>query len=132
MSELEKKSNSDNASVLESKERAVFCARMLYASRAADICILHVGEVLHITDYFVIATGGSVRQVKGMTSFLEDELKKKKIKILGLEGYEAGRWVLIDIEDVVIHLMVGDVRSFYDLELLWGDCPRISWHTEKE
>lgn len=78
-----------------------------------------------VTDYFIICSADSDRGVKTIVDNIEKKLKELGLKIMGIEGYTEGRWVLIDTSDVIIHVFYDPVRRFYDLEGLWIDAPRI-------
>ena len=78
-----------------------------------------------MADYMVVASGASSRQVTAMAEHLEFKLKQKKIDILGLEGLRQADWVLIDANDVIVHIFRPEVREFYGLERMWaGDGPQ--------
>lgn len=87
---------------------------------AADTILLDVREVTLIADYFVIATGGSERQVQALVESVQERLQEKGIKPLGVEGDAASGWVLLDYLDIVVHVFTAPVRRFYDLEGLWS------------
>jgi ribosome-associated protein len=74
-----------------------------------------------MADYMVIASGSSSRQVAAMAEHLETKLKQQKIDILGLEGLRQADWVLLDANDVIVHLFRPEVREFYGLERMWAD-----------
>lgn len=92
--------------------------------KAQDITVLDVHGVSDVTDVMVIASGSSNRQVKSMASAVVEKAKEHKYRPLGMEGEQAGEWVLVDLGDVVVHLMLPAVRDFYNLEKLWGDVAR--------
>ena len=73
-----------------------------------------------MADYMVVASGASSRQVAAMAEHLEFKLKQKKINILGLEGLRQADWVLIDANDVIVHIFRPEVREFYGLERMWA------------
>ena len=110
------------------------CAQILDENKLSDIEIFEVGGTIQITDYFVIATGLTSRHLLTAAADLSKELR-----VAGLvddrnenfhkEGHHAreGRWVLIDLDQIVVHLFLEESRKYYDLELLWGDCPRVDW-----
>jgi ribosome-associated protein len=106
---------------------ARLCARICDEQKLEDIAIIKVEGALQITDYFVVASGKSPRHLKAATDELLRELREAGAQRRGLEGYREGKWVLVDFADVVIHLFLKDSRSFYALEELWGDCPRMAW-----
>jgi ribosome-associated protein len=76
-------------------------------------------------DYFVICSGESTQQVKTISENIEHGLKQHKIKPLGVEGRGPGRWVLMDYNDVIVHVFERETREYYMLEKLWLDAPRI-------
>ena len=81
-------------------------------------------EVSNFTDFFVIASGSSQRQVQAIADSIEEELSKKKIPVWHLEGYREAQWVVVDYGDVIAHIFLEEKRSFYRLERLWGGAPR--------
>jgi len=131
VTEAQNKSISDSVPVPEGKELAVLCARLLDERRVRDLIIYDVGKVLQIADYFVIATGTSPRHLKRTADYVTAKLREAGLRPVGVEGYENARWVLFDYGDVVVHLMVEEARRFYNLELLWGDCPQVGWNENR-
>ncbi len=86
---------------------------------------MNVSEVTTIADLFVICSGRSERQVQGIADGVVEKAKASGRAPFGLEGYRAGRWVLIDLGDVIVHVFVPDERQLYRLERLWGDAPVV-------
>jgi len=93
--------------------------------KAVDVRVLDVRNLTVITDFMVIASGRSTRQVKALTDRLRAEVAKQGATIIGVEGEGQGEWVLVDAGDVVVHVMQPTVREFYQLEKLWEDRPRV-------
>ncbi|WP_144718319.1 ribosome silencing factor [Agrococcus jejuensis] len=91
-----------------------------------DIVGLDVSERLPLTDAFLLATGTSERQVSAIARAIEDDLFELGAKPLRREGRADGRWVLIDLGDLVVHVFHEDERQYYQLERLWRDCPAIA------
>jgi len=91
--------------------------------KGMDIQCLDVLNQTDITDYMVVASGSSNRQVKALANNVIDQARAIEVKPYGIEGMEQGEWVLIDLVDVVVHLMLPKVREFYDLERLWSMTP---------
>lgn len=79
-----------------------------------------------MTDFFVVATGTSSRQLRTVADHIKEKGKELGSARFGIEGYETGRWVLLDYVDCVIHVFDAETRSYYDLELLWGDAPKLT------
>jgi ribosome-associated protein len=93
--------------------------------KAEDILVLNVSEVTTITDLFVIVSGRGERQVQAIADAIVEKAKAAGRQPYGIEGYNAGRWVLIDLGDVVVHAFVPEEREIYRLERLWGDAPVV-------
>lgn len=103
------------------------CAKTADNKKAQNIIILDISKLTSITRYFVICTGINERQLHTIADEIEKELKKLSIKKYGIEGYQEAKWILIDYGDVIMHLFDKEMRSYYDLELLWGDAPQVKW-----
>ena len=118
---------SGGTETLDSKEIAILCAKIADAKKAEDILIFDVRKLTSITDFFVICNGFNERQLQSIAGEIESQLHSHGIHAVGIEGYTNGRWILMDYVDVVIHLFDREMRHFYDLELLWGDAPKLLW-----
>jgi ribosome-associated protein len=95
----------------------------IVAHKGLEPVILEVKDLCSFADFFFIASGRSSRQVLALAHHLEETLSLAGIKPLGVEGLEEGLWVLLDYNDVVIHLFYHPFREFYDLEGLWAEVP---------
>jgi ribosome-associated protein len=93
---------------------------------AADVKVFEVGEITHFTDYFILCSGQSSRQVQAIADGVEERLRQSKVKPAHVEGYATGQWVLMDYGDFVLHVFLGERRRFYGLERLWGDAPDMT------
>ena len=111
----------------ESREAAVAAARSASAKQAESVAILDVHGLIVITDFFVIASGETERQVKTIVEEVEKALRDLGRKPVRREGETEGRWVLLDYVDVVVHVFADEEREYYDLERLWRDAPRVGW-----
>lgn len=110
---------------IEAKEFALAAAKVAIERHCSDIVIMDLKGKSPATDYFVIATGTSDRQMRTVTDEISDIAKKAGIQRFGRAGYEQARWILLDFVDVVIHIFDAEYRDYYDLELLWGDSDRL-------
>ncbi len=108
-----------------SKEKALACARAAIDKNAENVKILDLSGLSGFTDYFVICSGTSDRQVQSIANAVEHAASVNNQEILSAEGYADGRWVLIDMGDVVVHVFLDALREYYDLETLWADAPRV-------
>ncbi|MTD58860.1 ribosome silencing factor [Amycolatopsis pithecellobii] len=107
------------------REMATVAAHAAADKKATDVVVLDVSEQLVITDIFVIASAPNERQVGAIVDEVEEKLRLAGHKPVRREGAREGRWVLLDYVDVVVHVQHDEERSFYGLERLWKDCPRI-------
>jgi len=107
------------------------CAREAYARRGEEIEVYDLRGVTDIADFFVIASGESRRQLQAIASGMQEAAGELDEKLLGLEGLDVGNWILLDFGDCVVHLFQKDVRRFYDLDMLWGDAPRVKWEENR-
>jgi ribosome-associated protein len=113
------------------REWARTAAKAASAKGGDDTVILEVGEVLAITDAFVISSGRNTRQVKTIAEEVESRLKVEGgISPLRVEGLGDSHWILLDYGDLVIHVFLDETREYYDLERLWSDAPRVAWEDE--
>ena len=109
----------------DGKDLALTCARLASEGKAEDIVIIDVQGISSFTDYFVVLSGRSTRHVQALAEQLENELRSKRIKTSGAEGLSEGTWVVLDFDDVIVHVFYHEQRDFYDLEGLWHDAPRV-------
>lgn len=110
-------------------ELAATCAQIAADTKAEDIIVLDVQGISSFTDYFVIMNGRSTRHVQGLAEAIEGELRSKRIKASHAEGLQEGMWVLLDFDDVVVHIFYYDQRDFYNLEGLWHDAKKVDLNT---
>ncbi|HVF58586.1 MAG TPA: ribosome silencing factor [Thermoanaerobaculia bacterium] len=94
--------------------------------KAQDLRVLHLGRVTDFTDYFLICSGTSDRQVQAIADAIQERLRAEKVRPLHVEGYNRAQWVLLDYGDLVVHVFQEEPRRFYALERLWGDAPDVT------
>ena len=109
---------------------AVEMAAIARASHVEDIAILDLRGASPITDYFLIGTGTSDRQIRAVAEELADHGKQVGQKAWRVAGRETADWIAMDFVDVVVHLFSREKRQYYDLELIWGGCPRVDRQPE--
>jgi len=105
---------------------ALAIARAGLDKKAEDVTVLDVRGLTSYADYFVVMTADSDRQAGAIADHVEQTMKAQGVAKVGVEGYEGGRWILVDYGDVVAHVMNRESRGFYDLEGLWADAPRFA------
>lgn len=102
--------------------------------RKAENCVaLNMQELTPMTDYYVICNGNNERQVQAIARAVKESAEKHDYEVKRTEGFEQGRWILLDLNDVVCHIFHKDERNYYNLDRLWGDAEQISLeHSEKD
>ena len=111
--------------VAKAKKTQQWIQNALEDAKTQNIAVLDVRKISDFTDYMVIATGTSNRHVQSSADKVVDTLRDHGVRPVGIEGKQLGDWVLIDVGDVVVHLMREQTRDFYNLEKLWSDAKRV-------
>ena len=109
----------------DSKIKSLLSAGAAVEKKANNLVLLEMKGIASFTDYFLICSGQSDRQVQAIAQRITEALEEKGLTPLGLEGVREGKWILMDYGDLVIHIFLDPVRRFYDLEGLWIDAPRV-------
>ncbi len=127
MSDSEARNAPDPSASIDSKEKAVQCALWALEKKAKGITLLQVGALTPIAEYFVICSGRSVRQTQAIVEHIRTSLKRELKEVpLGVEGENEGCWILIDCDDVIVHVFDEPTRDLYRLEKLWSDAPVVT------
>jgi len=108
-----------------SREKTLLLARLALDKKARQILLLNVGPLTTIAEYFIICSGVSVRHTRSIAQHVQTEAKGSGLLPLGVEGEEEGGWILLDYDDVVIHVFHEPTRELYSLEQLWSDAPHL-------
>ena len=119
--------------IIESKDslsRALLCVRVAVEYKGRHPVVLKVSEMSSFSDYFVIVSGRSSRQVTGIVEHIERKCREEGFRPIGIEGKQEGQWVLMDFGDVIVHVFYDPVREFYDLESLWSEAQQIELEPE--
>lgn len=106
-------------------ELAQICASAALGTQAEDLVILDVRGLATFTDYCVIMNGKSTRHVQALAEAIEVALRSKRVKASTAEGLAEGLWVLLDFDDVIVHIFYHEQRKFYNLEGLWSDAKQV-------
>jgi ribosome-associated protein len=115
----------DDPRTMTARAKALWIARLAVDFKALDLVVLDVSGLSSFADFFVICSGKSSRQAQGISDNILESLGKEKVKPLGVEGHREGQWVLMDYEDVIVHIFYEPVRLLYDLESLWSEAERV-------
>ena len=122
---VDKKTIQDEAAAF-----AVASARLSRDTNCEDIVVLDLRDVSPVTDYFVICTGSSDRQMRAVGDEICDYGKSEGQRVWHVAGEDSGQWIVLDFVDVVMHIFDESHRKYYDLELIWGDAPRVDWNPD--
>ena len=93
-----------------------------------DIAVMDVRKLTSMTNYMIVASANSTRQCKAIADNVREKIKEKGYTIRGTEGDKEGEWVLVDLDDIVVHLMIPTTRAYYNLEQLWGEAESRRGH----
>jgi len=94
--------------------------------KAQDLRVLKLSQISSLADYFLICSGNNERQVQAIADAVVERLRAEKVRPHHIEGYQPGRWVLLDYGDFVVHVFDESTRVFYALEKLWADAPDVT------
>lgn len=93
--------------------------------KAQDILVLEAGKITSLFDYMIIASANSTRQTKALANHVQEKVKAAGGKVYSIEGEQTGEWLLVDLGDVVVHIMQPTIREYYDLESLWAESSAV-------
>lgn len=113
------------------KERLLLCINAILQKKAKNIVVLNLKEISAFTDYMIICSGTSERQVQAIAQEIQQFLKKANIRPMGVEGEANGQWILLDYDVIIISVFHEPIRAFYDIENLW-EAPRMKVDENKK
>lgn len=112
----------------EARDLAISAARFADDLKATDVLILQVGDVISLTEYFVIVSASNRRLVDALVNDIEAKVRAEQGRSpIRVEGAKELQWVLIDYGDVIVHVFLAEIREFYEIERLYNDVPKIDW-----
>ncbi len=114
------------ASPVQVAEHARRAATLCADNKAQDVLLLDLHGVTDMADFFIVATGTSDTHVRSVAQHVVEGMAKAGLKAYHIEGAETGRWVLVDFVDFVVHVFHPSMRSYYQIERLWGDAPAVA------
>lgn len=124
---MAKSKSTSKGKKLTPRQFAAAAARLAEERHCSDIALLDLRGISPVTDYFLIVTGTSDRQMRSVGDEIADLGAAGGHRLYHAVGKNAAQWILFDFVDVVVHLFDSEHRSYYDLELIWGDAPRVRW-----
>ncbi len=108
------------------EEKTKICYNAVIDKQGNNVVVLDLKEITSFTDYFIICSGNSSKQVQSIADEIVACLKAKGTKGINVEGYQSGKWVLLDCLDVIVHVFHEETRKIFDIERLWGDAPVVN------
>ena len=117
---------------MEAFEKAKICGMLAEEKKAKDVVIMKLDDLTDITDYFLVASGTGERHVKTIADSVEAGMKERDIKPYSVEGLRDGRWVIIDYQNIIVHIFLEQLRDLYDLESLWIEAKKFRIENEKK
>lgn len=122
--------NVDANNALENFKLAVVDA--IEDIKGFDITVMDVRKLTSMTNYMIVASANSSRQAKAIADNVREKVREKGYRLRGTEGEKEGEWVLVDLDDIVVHIMVPATRAYYNLEQLWGEAESRRSHIKPE
>lgn len=111
--------------MVESTQLAQLAALSADDKKGQDVKILDIRALTTMADHFVVCSGTNVTHVRAIADYVEEQVSSQGLALHHMEGYQNGRWILLDFIDIVVHVMHQDEREFYNLERLWGDAHEV-------
>lgn len=126
---MKKKSELPMTPGLSTADKGLLLARQLYEKQGEEIVLLDVTGICPIAEQLIMVTARGQRHAQALADALLQAAKAAKFTSLGMEGYQTGAWVLVDFNDVIVHVFQEDLRRFYNIEGLWSEGRRVEWST---
>ena len=129
--EISTKQTTNHPVSVESKELALQIADAAEDKKAEDVVLLDVSEVSYLADYFIIITGFSGTQLKAIAESIDERIETKYNRLpVRVSGKREGNWIVLDYEDVIVHIFLPEEREYYNLEAFWGHAERIEYNSQ--
>lgn len=112
---------------IPSEEKALLVAEWLYEKQGENIVIMDVTGLSSVTDMTVIVSARGVKHAKALADFIIDKVAEDNVEFLSIEGHKTGEWVLVDLNDVLVHVFLEELREFYNIEGMWSEARRVKF-----
>ena len=120
-----RRKNYQEGTIIDSQKILEIAVKAADSKRAEEIVALDVREISLLADYFLICQANSERQINAIVDEINEQEAKNQVEVKRVEGKEGGKWILIDLGDVIVHVFQSSERAFYNLEKLWSDAPMV-------
>jgi ribosome-associated protein len=117
---------------MKALEKVKICGMLAEEKKAQDVVIMELDDLTDIADYFLVASGTGERHVRTIADSIEAGMKERGVKPYAIEGNRDGRWVIIDYQNVIVHIFLEQLRELYDLESLWIEAKKFRIENEKK
>lgn len=114
-------------SEMGSQEKAQLVAQWLDEKQGENIVIMDVAEMSSVTNMTMVVSARGVKHAKALADTVLDRASKENIEFLSMEGHQTGEWVLVDLNDVLVHVFLEELREFYNIEGMWSEAPRVEF-----
>lgn len=112
--------------IIPTVDKVRLVALWLMEKKAKDLTALDVSKVCSVTEAMIVATAANMRQAQALADHVLAKCKEEKFPFLGMDGYKTGQWILVDLNDVLVHIFMEDARGFYNIEGLWAEGGEIA------
>lgn len=126
---MKKKQQLPRTPGIPTEEKGLLLARLLDEKQGEEIVLLDVAGVCPIAEQIIMVTAKGQRHAQALADALLHLAKERNIASLGLEGYQTGAWILLDFNDIIVHVFQEELRGFYNIEGLWSEGKRVDWST---
>jgi len=113
------------AKITNSKTKGVLAAKLAIEKKGENVILLDIRKITTIADYMLVLSCTSTKHTQGIAAFIKESFENKKIKLLSIEGFNEGSWILLDYGDIIIHIFDQPLREFYQIENLWKDGKQV-------
>jgi ribosome-associated protein len=117
---------------MKALEKVKICGMLAEEKKAQDVVIMELDDLTDIADYFLVASGTGERHVRTIADSIEAGMKERGVKPYSVEGHRDGRWIIIDYQNVIVHIFFEQLRELYDLESLWIEAKKFRIENEKK
>jgi ribosome-associated protein len=117
---------------MEAFEKVKTCGMLAEEKKAQDVVVMKLDDLTDIADYFLVASGTGERHVRTIADSVETGMKERGVKPYSVEGHRDGRWIIIDYQNVIVHIFLEQLRELYDLESLWIEAKKFRIENEKK
>lgn len=112
-------------SQIPSEEKARMVAQWLTEKQGERVMIMDVSQISSVTDMTLIVSARGIKHAQALANHLLEKTAESSIEFLGMEGQQTGEWVLVDLNDVLVHIFIEELRDFYNIEGMWAEAPRL-------